>query len=89
MPVISFFYGVTILMYYFDNKRHKLPHIHVEHGSDEAVISIPDGDVLEGKLRSREMKLVQAWVEIHADELMINWERAIAGENVEKIEALR
>lgn len=40
MPVISIFYGVTVLMYFFDNKRHKLPHIHVEHGSDEAVIEI-------------------------------------------------
>lgn len=34
MPVISVFYGVTVLMYFFDNLRHKLPHIHVQHGDD-------------------------------------------------------
>jgi hypothetical protein len=65
MPVISMFYGVTILMYYFDNKKHRQPHIHVEAGGDEAVISIPDGGVLEGDLRTAKLRLVQAWIEIH------------------------
>jgi hypothetical protein len=64
MPVISIFYGITVLMYYFDNKRHKLPHIHVEHGDDEAVIGLPDGEVIEGTLRRKQLRLVQAWIEI-------------------------
>ena len=29
MPVISMFYGVIVMMYFFDDKRHHLPHIHV------------------------------------------------------------
>ncbi len=89
MPVISIFYGVTVLMYYFDNKRHKLPHIHVEHGSDEAVIGLPDGEVIEGSLRRSQLRLVQAWIEIHRDELMRNWERAVSGQSVGKIEPLK
>lgn len=89
MPVIPFFYGVTVLMYYFDNKRHNLPHIHVQHGDDETVIGIPDGDVIEGSLRRTQLRLVQAWVEIHKDELMKNWELAINGESVSKIAPLR
>ena len=28
MPTISLFYGIIIYMYYFDNKEHKMPHIH-------------------------------------------------------------
>ena len=43
MPVISMFYGVIVLMYYFDNKKHHLPHIHAQYGEEEAVISIPEG----------------------------------------------
>jgi len=60
MPVISIFYGITVLMYYCDNKRHKLPHIHVEYGDDEAVIGLPDGEVIEGSLRRKQLRLVQA-----------------------------
>jgi len=89
MPVISIFYGVTVLMYYFDNKRHKLPHIHVQHGDDEAVIAIPDGELMEGTLRRPQMRLVQAWIEIHQDELMKNWALAVAGESVSKIDPLK
>ena len=43
MPVISMFYGVIVLMYYFDNKKHHLAHIHAQYGEEEAVISIPEG----------------------------------------------
>lgn len=38
MPVISMFYGIIISMYFFDNKQHHLPHIHVKYQDDEAVI---------------------------------------------------
>jgi predicted esterase len=89
MPVISIFYGITVLMYYFDNKRHKLPHIHVEHGDDEAVIGLQDGEVIEGTLRRKQLRLVQAWIEIHHDELMRSWEQAVSGENIGKIEPLK
>lgn len=58
MPVIAMFYGVIVMMYYFDNRKHHLPHIHVKYGDQEAVISIPDGDLIEGELRRNKMKLV-------------------------------
>lgn len=47
MPVISMFYGIIVLMYYFDNRRHQQPHIHVQYNDEEAVISIPDGEIIE------------------------------------------
>ena len=50
MPVISMFYGVIVLMYYFDNRQHQLPHIHVQYSGEEAVITIPEGEVLEGSI---------------------------------------
>ena len=89
MPVISMFYGVIILMYYFDNRQHQSPHIHVKYAEEEAVIRIPDGEMIEGSLRSSKMKLVQAWIEIHQEELMANWHLAINGEAVFKIEPLK
>ncbi len=83
------FYGVVVLMYYFDNKQHHLPHIHVQNSGEEAVIGIPDGNLIEGSLRNAKMKLVNAWVEIHRDELLANWELAVNGHPVFKIDPLR
>lgn len=83
------FYGIVVLMYYFDNKKHQEPHVHVEYSGEEAVISIRDGNVLEGSLRTAKMKLVQAWIEIHHEELMENWRLAVTGQSVFKIDPLK
>jgi hypothetical protein len=89
MPVISMFYGIIIHLYYADNRRHKKPHIHVTYQEAEAVISLPNGEILEGELPPAKMKLVQAWLEIHRDELMADWELAASGQQPYKIEPLR
>ena len=83
------FYGVIISMYYFDNRKHHLPHIHIKYQGDESVFSIPDGRLMEGTLRPNKRKLVEAWIEIHKDELMADWELAIQGEQIFKIEPLK
>ena len=89
MAIISMFYGIIISMYYLDNKQHHLPHIHVKYQDEEAVISIIDGELLEGFLKVNKMKLVQAWIEIHNEELIADWELAIKGESIFKIEPLK
>ena len=40
MPVISMFYGIIISMYFFDIKKHKLPHIHTKYQDQEAIVAI-------------------------------------------------
>jgi len=35
------------------------------------------------------MKLVQAWLELHREELLANWELAVSGQCPYKIEPLR
>lgn len=89
MPVISMFYGVIVLMYFMDRKKHKLPHIHVQYQDNEAVVSIPEGKLLEGSLPKSKIKLVHAWIEIHQDELMADWRLAIQGEPIFKIDPLK
>jgi len=89
MPIISMFYGIIVAMYFLDNKKHKIPHIHVKYQENEAVISIPDGELLEGQIPGNKLKLVMAWIEIHRDELMADWELASKGENPYKIEPLK
>ena len=46
-------------------------------------------DILEGNIPKSKMKLLQAWIELHKDELVANWELALAGEHPYKIEPLR
>ena len=61
----------------------------MKYQDEEAVISISDGVLLEVSLKTNKMKLVQAWIEIHKDELFANWELAINGETIFKIDPLK
>jgi hypothetical protein len=76
-------------MYFYDNKKHHLPHIHVKYQNDEAVFSIIDGNLIEGKLPKNKIKLVEAWIEIHREDLIADWQLAIEGQQIFKIEPLK
>ena len=89
MAILSMFYGIIVSMYFFDNRKHHLPHIHVKYQEQEAVISIPEGKILEGNVKPNKMKLIQAWIEIHQDELIADWELASEGKNIFKIDPLK
>jgi Domain of unknown function (DUF4160) len=88
MPVISMFYGIIVQMYFFDVDKHNLPHIHVKYAEHKASISIATGEILAGDFPNRQLKLVQAWIEIHRDELSADWTLAIEGESLFKINPL-
>ncbi len=88
MPIISMFYGIIIRLYLLDNKQHDLPHIHAKYAEFEASINIGDGEILSGDLPHKQLRLVQAWIELHRDELMADWEIAVSGENPYKIAPL-
>lgn len=89
MPVISMFYGIIIRMFYYDNKEHHIPHIHIEYAEFTAIIEIASGRILAGNFPKDKLKLVLAWIEIHRDELIANWKLAVEGQAVFKIEALK
>jgi len=89
VPAISMFYGLIVYMYFADNRQHQFPHIHVRYQEYEVVVAVPDGNVLDGSIPSSKMKLLQAWIELHKDELVANWELAVDGQPLYKIEPLR
>ncbi|MCW5879878.1 MAG: DUF4160 domain-containing protein [Anaerolineae bacterium] len=89
MAVLAMFYGIIVSMYYFDTRQHHVPHIHIRYQEQEAVFSIPGGELLEGEIKPNKRKLVEAWIEIHQEELMANWQLASQGEAVFKIEPLK
>lgn len=83
------FFGIVIYMYFFDDERHKLPHIHAKYQGEEAVFSIADGSILTGTIPDKKSKLVQAWIEIHKESLMADWDLAVNGELPFQIDPLR
>jgi len=82
------FYGILIRMFFKDIDKHKLPHIHAEYQGTVAVYSIPDGELLAGKMDKRKQKLIVAWIEIHQEELLANWELAVNGKPIFRIKGL-
>ncbi|MBQ1517186.1 MAG: DUF4160 domain-containing protein [Clostridia bacterium] len=90
MPAICVFYGIIIRMYREKNTQHNKPHIHAEYQGEETVIAF-DGEILagEGNIPKNKMKLIDAWMEIHKEDLYANWQLLSEGLNFFKIEPLR
>ena len=84
MPTISMFYGIIIRMYYID---HNPPHIHAFYEKYSARFNLK-GELVEGELPTKQIKLVQAWIEIHEKEIEANWELARNSERLFKIKPL-
>jgi hypothetical protein len=73
MPELSRFYGIIIYMF---AKDHNPPHFHAKYGDYRAIIDIHKGEIVDGELPRRALRLVQDWAELHKDELLLNWETA-------------
>ena len=82
------FHGILIRMYTLDTQQHNLPHLHARFAEFEASIGIDDAEVLAGELPRKQLRLVQAWVELHRDELVADWALAAAGQKPFRIDPL-
>ncbi|MEA1916200.1 MAG: DUF4160 domain-containing protein [Campylobacterota bacterium] len=83
MPVISYFFGITIRMYHDD---HPPAHIHVEYQGYVAFMNIDNGKIEKGNLPPKASKIVREWILTHKDELKKDWELAQNFEPLEKIQ---
>ncbi|HVT19849.1 MAG TPA: DUF4160 domain-containing protein [Mycobacteriales bacterium] len=86
MPRLSTFYGIVIYMYWAD---HAPPHFHAIYSDTEAQIGIEDGQILAGSLPRTAIRLVGTWAQLHRLELLDNWRRAQANEDLQAIDGLR
>jgi hypothetical protein len=87
MPSISRFYGITIKMYWQES-HHSLAHFHAEYAEYEASFDLA-GELIAGEIPQRQLRLVQAWVVLHAEELTADWELATGGKPLNPIDPLR
>ena len=86
MPEISRFFGIVIKMFYED---HNPPHFHAEYGGEKVLIDIRNLSVFAGRLSPRAMGLVNEWATLHQQELMADWEKARAHEELKEITPLK
>ena len=73
MPELSRFYGIIIYMFV---KDHNPPHFHAKYGEFMGIVNIQTGELIDGELPRRALRLVQDWTELHKAELIKNWQSA-------------
>jgi len=79
MPELARFFGIIIRMYMEPNIPHYCPHFHAYYLADVAIYSIEAIELIAGSLPKRQQRLVEAWAELHQNELMADWKRLQAG----------
>ncbi len=83
MPVISYFFGITIRMYHDD---HPPAHIHVEYQGYIALMNINTAKIEKGNLPNKALKIVSEWIQTHKEELEEDWKLAQNFKPLEKIQ---
>jgi hypothetical protein len=89
MPEISRFLGIIVRMYAEAATRHRSPHFHVYYQDNMAVYGIDPVRRISGSVPLRQRRLVEAWAELHHQELQANWNRLMAGRKPAPISPLQ
>ena len=80
MPELARFFGIIIRMYFEAGEPHPLAHFHACYQGAAAVFGIEPVALISGTLSRRQQRLVEAWAELHQDELLADWHRLQSGE---------
>jgi hypothetical protein len=89
LPELSRFYGIIIRMFSEPAGRHHASHFHAYYQEHVAVFSISPVQLIAGSLPQRQQRLVEAWAELHEDELLADWQLLLEGRRPAPIEPLR
>jgi hypothetical protein len=88
VPEIARFFGIIIRMYAEAGGVHSRPHLHAYYQEAVAIFAIDSIDLIAGALPRPQQRLVEAWAELHHQELLTNWQRLQEGHAPTKIEPL-
>jgi Domain of unknown function (DUF4160) len=89
VPELCRFFGIIIRMYREAGERHHDPHFHAYYQGESAIFRIDPIEFAGGKLPTRQRRLVEAWAEIHRQELLADWDRLTHGHPPLPIEPLK
>jgi hypothetical protein len=89
MAELSRFFGIIIRMFSEKGERHHLPHFHAFYQEHTATFALDPIDMVDGSLPNKQRRLVEAWAELHLEELMRDWQLLDAGKKPLKIQPLQ
>jgi integrase len=89
-PMISAYYGVVLAFCRVRESTPSYPYLHARcHDGAVALFSITENTLVAGTLPFAKQVLVQAWIEIHREELIASWENGKASGDYFRIDPLR
>ena len=88
MPELARFFGVIIRMYVEVAAPHHTPHFHAYYQSEVAIYRLEPVELIAGDLPRRQRRLVEAWAELHTEELALAWQALQAGQLPQPIDPL-
>ena len=67
----------------YQEKGHKLPHIHIDYGKEahKASYSISDSERIEGDLDKKYDKAIKSWINKNKEKLLNIWNKIQSGED--------
>jgi len=71
------------------HSKHHRPHFHAYYQEQIAIFGIDEIEMISGYLSKRQKRLVEAWVELHQDELLEDWKLLQAGKSPVPVKPLR
>ena len=69
--------------------EHHVPHFHAYYQEEVGIYSINPVEMIAGSLPRRPSALVEAWAELHQNELMADWDTLQQGKLPRPIEPLK
>jgi hypothetical protein len=89
VPEVSRFFGIIIRMYAELGSPHHSPHFHAYYQDQVAIYSINPVELIAGDMPQRQKRLIEAWAELHQQELTADWQRLQSGQKALPIDPLR
>lgn len=71
------------------SERHHVPHFHAYYQENVAVFSISPVELVTGTMPQRQQRLIEAWAELHQEELLVDWNLLQEGKRPAPIDPLR
>jgi len=62
------------------NEPHHTPHFHAYYQDEVAVFGIDPVELVVGTISRRQQRLIEAWAELHQDELIADWKLLHSGQ---------
>ncbi len=69
--------------------QHHVPHFHAYYQDEVGIFSADPVEIIAGSLPRRQQRLVEAWAELHQNELLADWATLQQGKIPRPIEPLK